>query len=788
MRVTLFLLALCSAFAQSPFNEKPSYARSRNFDLQHLKLELSFDLTERKILGTATLRMAPLAGDIKELELDSASLDIDAVTVAGQSAKFRTSGEKLYVALDRQFAPGAPMDVVIRYHAQPKRGLFFVFPDRYHANRPKQIWANGDTAGGNNRYWFPGYDFPNDKATTEMLVTVPAGWEAVSNGKLTATTVNQQAGTRTFHWSQEQPMSSYLVSLVAGEFDKREEKWKVPVVDYVPRGRGPDAARTFGRTTQMLDFFSERIAPYPWPKYAQVAVDTFGGGMENTSATTLGASAILDAREFDDRRMGTDGLIAHEMAHQWFGDLVTCADWRHTWLNEGFATYFGSLWQEHADGREVFEWNQYGAARGIVNSPLKVPVVPQHGQDERSAYAFIYNKGGWVLHMIRGQLGDARFFKAIQHYTKRFSFQTATTSDFMQAISESTGQDLEWLFDQYVYKAGHPEIDFAWDYDDANHMLHVALKQKGGFRVPLEIEALGDGASRTFSFWAGKESEDFSFSLAERPRTVVLDPRGVILKSVTWHKTAAEWMWQLEHGARITARAEAAEMLGGISTPAVVAALERAGTSDRFYGIRVDAARALGRVATEDTRSALTKMLSDKEAAVRGAAAGSLGALKLQDETVTRLLDTARSDASFSVRQSALLSASRLKPQKSVELFRPFLEVDSPSQIMRSAATQAISGVAGEGDVPLLLELSRDGNDRVRQSALGAFLRVGKGKTEVTDRLIEALEGQERQIAAMALGQRKDTAALPQLQRMADTEALPGVARAAQSAIEAIKK
>jgi aminopeptidase N len=788
MRFALLLLSLCASFAQSPYNEKPSYGRSRNFDLQHLKLELSFDIAERKLLGAATLRMSPLVGDVKELELDSAALDIDAVTVAGKPAKFRTSGEKLYITLDQQFAPGAPMDVAIRYHAQPKRGMNFVFPDRYHANRSKQIWANGDTAGGNNRYWFPGYDFPNDKFTTETHVTVPAGWQAISNGKLTSAVDNKAAGTTTFHWSQEQPMASYLVSLVAGEFDKSVEKWKVPVEYYVPRGRSADASRTFGRTIAMLDFYSERIAPYPWAKYAQVAVDTFGGGMENTSATTLGASAILDAREFDDRRMGTDGLIAHEMAHQWFGDLVTCADWRHTWLNEGFATYFGALWQEHAEGRDFFEWSQYGAGRGIVSSPLRVPVVPQNGQDERSAYAFIYNKGGWVLHMVRGQLGDARFWRAIQHYTKKFSFQTATTGDFVQAISESTGQDLEWLFDQFVYKPGHPEIDFSWDYDDANHLLHVALKQKTPYRVPLEVEALGEGSSRTFTLSAGKESEDFSFSLSDRPRTVVLDPRGIILKTVMYHKPAAEWIWQLEHAPRITARAEATEMLGAISTPAVVAALERAAISDKFYGIRVDAARALGRIASEDTRPVLNKILSDKDAPVRTAAAGSLGSLKKSDETVARLLEIARTDASYSVRQSALVAASRLKPAKAVELFRPFLDVDSPSRIMRVAATQAIASTATDADIPLLLTLSRDENDRVRQIALNSFTSIGKGKAEVTDRLVEALEGQERSTAAAALGQRKDTSAIPQLQRMADTEAIPGIARIAQSALELIRK
>jgi aminopeptidase N len=789
MKSVLLLLPLCTLFAQNPFNEKPSYARSRDYDLQHLKLELSFDVPQRKLIGTATLRLSPLAGDLREISLDSAGLAIDSITVAGRPAKFEATGEKLRILLDGQSAAGTPLETIVKYHAQPKRGLFFILPDQHHPNRPKQIWANGDTAGGNNRYWFPGYDFPNDKATTEMIVTVPAGWETVSNGKLIETTENKTAGTSTFHWSQEKPMASYLVSLVAGEFDKREEKWKVPVVYYVPRGKAADIPRTFGRTIQMLDYFSENIAPYPWAKYAQAAVDTFGGGMENTSATTLGANAVLDAREFDDRRTGTDGLIAHEMAHQWFGDLVTCGDWRHTWLNEGFATYFGALWEEHAEGHDYFEWRQRGQERSIVSSPLKVPVVPRNGQDENNPYGFIYNKGGWVLHMLRGQLGDARFWKAIQYYTKKFSYQTATTNDFMQAIAESTGQDMEWLFDQYVYRPGHPEFEVAWDYDDTSHLVHLNVKQKGTpFQLPIEIEVLSDNGTQPFRISVGKESEDFSFTVPQRPRTVLFDPRDIILKSISFKKPAAEWIWQLEHTSRVVNRSDAVEALGGISTPEVVAALERAATGDKFFGIRAETATALARIATEDTRPVLLKLLGDSNPQVRNPAASGLGALPRKDDAVTRLLDLARNDRSFSVRQSALLAVARLKPEKAVDLFRPFLEVDSPSQIVHAAAAQAIARVATDADIPLLLELSHDtASDRTRFAALDAFATIGKGKQNVTDRLLQALDEDNRSNSIRILGERRDTAAIPQLQRIADTDPIPSVARAARNAITSIR-
>jgi aminopeptidase N len=797
MKRTLLLCLLCAPLlGQDPYNEKPSYARSRDFDLQHLKLELSFDLASRKLIGAATLRMAPISADVREAALDSAGLAIESVTVAGRQADFRTTDDKLYIALDRQYPGGVPVDFVVRYHAQPRRGLFFVLPDKYHPNRPKQIWANGDTAGGNNRYWFPTYDFPNDKTTTEMIVTVPSGWEALSNGELAGTSDDRRAGTRTYHWVQDKPMSTYLVSLVAGEFDKREEGWKVPVQYYVPRGRGGDIARTFGRTVEMLDFYSSRILPYPWAKYAQAMVDTFGGGMENTSATTEGASAILDARDFEDRRFGTDSLIAHEMVHQWFGDLVTCVDWRHAWLNEGFATYFEALWEEHVRGRDVFDWNELAAA-GAITGRDRYPVVPPDGSELETAYSTIYGKGGWVLHMVRGQLGDALFWKAIQHYTRKYSYQLVNTSDFAQAVAESTGQDLEWLFDQYVYKPGHPEFVVSWDYDVGTRLLHLAVSQKqkldgkpAPFHVPIEIEAMGDDAPRSFRIWAGKESADYYLGPLERPRTVLFDPRDLILKTVDFKKPAAEWTWQLAHATRALNREEAALALGSLAGPEVVAALEGAGKADPFFGVRIEAAGALGRIKSEDARAALLGMLGDADAQVRAAAARALGSQDRSPQAVERLLETARTDPSFAVRRSALASAARLKPEKGGELLKPFLAVDSPEQVIRAAAVAGLEQLGDESAVPALLDLSRSDDDRLRRAALMAFGTLGKGRQEVVDRLLEALQSLEkldRQSAVFAFRQRKEESAIPALESLAASEALPGVARAARAAASSLR-
>ena len=794
--LALTLLAL-PLFAQIPYTEKPAYARSHDFDLQHVKLELSFDLPAHKLLGTATLRVAPLAGDVRELALDSVDLDIEAVTVTGRSATFHTGEDHLYVTLDRQYPAGTPIDVVIKYHTVPRRGMFFVFPDAYHPDRPKQIWANGDTAGGNNRYWFPGYDFPNDKTTTEMLITVPSGWQAISNGKLVGSTDDKRAAVTTFHWLQDKPMSTYLISLVAGEFDKREDKWTVPVEYYVPRGRAADVPRTFGRTRDMLDFFSSNIAPYPWAKYAQVAVDTFGGGMENTSNTTMGASAILEERDFEDRRRNTDSLIAHEMAHQWFGDLVTCADWRHTWLNEGFATYFEALWEEHAYGRDVFDWNELRASRGITAVPNLAAVVPANGQNENAAYSMIYDKGAWTLQMIRGQLGDARFWKAIQHYAKKFAYQTATTSDFVEAISESTGQDLEWLFDQYVYKPGNPAFEVSWDYDTDARLLHLAIKQNqkmndkpAPFRIPIEVEALGDNGPETFRFWVSQESEDLRFALAARPYTVLFDPRDIMLKSINFKKPAAEWIWQLAHATRALNRSEAATALGAAPGAGVAAALEQAARSDAFYGVRVDAVQSLGRLKSEESRAALTRLLADQNSEIRAAAAGALGSLSRNADTIQSLLQAARTDASFRVRQFALTAAARLKPDNAMETLKPFLEIDSPNNGLRAVVASALEQIADDSLLPTVMELAKDSNDGIRQNALRALGTLGKGKPEVTDRLMAALHDAtagDRNAGIIGLQRRRETSAIPALEQMAASEGVPNVARAARVAVDALR-
>ena len=334
------------------------WAPDRVVNIRHLALELAVDPSKRSVAGTVTLRATVIAAGTRTIELDAVELTIDHITVDGAAAAFRHDGKKLRVELPAPTRAGAELVIAVAYRGSPRRGLYFIAPDEAYPHKPVQVWSQGQDE--DSRYWFPCFDAPHEKATSEVTVTVPAALFAISNGTLVSDRTD--GDHRTLHWRLDVPHSCYLITLAIGDFVTIETRWRdVPVVYYAERGRQAAAERTLARTPEMLELFSTRFGvPYPYPRYAQVFVaDFIFGGMENTSATTLTDTLLLDERAAIDH--DADALVAHELAHQWFGDLVTCRDWGEGWLNEGFATYSEYLWREHREGRdaadlELDEW------------------------------------------------------------------------------------------------------------------------------------------------------------------------------------------------------------------------------------------------------------------------------------------------------------------------------------------------------------------------------------------------------------------------------------------------
>ena len=731
------LAALAMAWLHAQDLGKAVYARDRTVDLQHVRLDVAFDLPARRVSGTATLRLAPLHDGLTEVTLDSVGLNVAAVTFAGRSLQFHRTTEELRISLGRAYSAGAPLELAIRYDARPRRGLYF---------GDRQVWSQGFP--DDNHYWFPIYDFPNDKTSSEMIVRVPPGWEAVSNGRLVE--VRNEGGARTFHWYQSKPHSTYLISLAAGEMERHEEPWRdLSLTYYVPKSHGAEVPVTFGRTRHALDFFATRIGPYPWDKLAQAVVeDNFFSGMENTGAITYWSQILIGRELAADLQAGGDLLIAHEIAHQWFGDLVSPEDFRHLWLSEGFATYFANLWGEQHLGPDYAAWELHRHARSIasVAQTQKYPIVRRPGERSDPTGLLVYQKGAWVLHMLRRQLGDELFWKAIRAWVRAYAYQNARTADFVRTVASATGRNPEWLFDQFVYAPGHPEFEVRWRYDGR---VIVSVRQRARlFQVPVEIEIDG----RRHTIHVAKEAEEFALTAEAPPKLVLFDPQQSLLKKVTFAKGEAEWIEQLQWAPRAINRIEAAVVLSEQrQTDPVIRALERAATSDSFYGVRVEAAQALRDAA------ALRRVLADPHADVRRAAVESLSGLRHSPETEAALLEVARRDPSWLARASALRALGRLRPARAFELLKPFLSIDSPREVVREAAIGALSPLTDSRVEGLLLEWSTTGRPApVRVAALSALGPKVRSSSAARQRLREVLEDASfrvRQTAARALGE-----------------------------------
>ncbi len=469
------------AAASRPFalaGAKRVYERSRPFAIHHIALVLELQVEQKAIRGTATLDVARVDPAAAEIALDAVGFDIEAVEArlyregAFAPAAHVYDGETLRVTLP---AGAGAAQIRVAYRAVPRRGIYFLAPDEHVTDRPRQVWTQCQDEDA--RHIFPCHDKPHVKQTTEVTVTVPAGWYALSNGEL----VSESAGT--FHWKMSEPHPSYLFTLVAGEFARIDDEVDgVPLSYLVPRGREADGRRTFARTPAMIRRFGAILGvPYPWNKYAQVVVSDFiFGGMENTTATTMYEHILLDERAALD--VSSDDLIAHELAHQWFGDLVTCRDWSHGWLNEGFATFMEHVDRESHLGRDEYDYGVKGdgeAYFGEARGRYKRPIVCQDYEAPIDIFdRHLYEKGACVLHMLRRELGDALFFGGVRAYLTRHRKSVVETRDLMRALEEVSGRSLERFFEQWVYRPGHPELEIKIEHE--GEVLTVTVKQTQG--------------------------------------------------------------------------------------------------------------------------------------------------------------------------------------------------------------------------------------------------------------------------------------------------------------------
>jgi aminopeptidase N len=784
----------------APPDTPPQYAPQRQYDLQHLRLELAFDLEAGTLAGTATNTLTPLLPGLDHLVFHAAELDIRRVHLAGseQALPFAADpkARTVTVQLGRAYGPQDRLDVVFEYSAKPRAGLYFVRPDRGYPDKPRQVFSQGEP--DLNRHWFPSWDYPNDRTTTELLATVAKPYQVIGNGKLLE--VRDQPGNRrTYHWKMDFAHTTYLVSVIAGEFVKTADEWKgIPLEYYVPRELADRAPLTFARTPAMIDFFSQVTGrAYPYSKYAQTTVyDYMWGGMENISATTLTTRTLRDKRGVLDST--SEGLVAHEIVHQWFGNLLTCENWAHLWLNEGFADYFEVLFTRHADGEDEADWEVDTMRKAHLNeadTEYRRPLVTYRFVDPITLFDdHSYEKGALVLHMIRFLAGEEGWWKGIREYVARYEGRNVTTPDFQSVMEDAAGLSLQPLLDQYVYAAGHPELDLRWDYRPDTRLVRLEVHQKqrqhagdtetGLFSFPVEIALIGEDGTATLHRVPveAKAVQDLYLPSDRRPRTVVFDPKGWILKTVDFDKPAAEWIVQLDTARTLAAKLEALRALGRLGGPEAVAALDRTLRQAPFFGVRATAAEALGEIGTGDALTALRAATGDKEARVRTAVFKALASFPGQKDLIPVLRKTLETDESYATRAAAATALGRMRAHRNevAPILTQALSQSSYQDSVRGAAIKGLAELGAPQAYEQALQLSRYGAPfESRDEAVDALVILAadaspERRQEIRRHLEGFLDDPEyvfRSHLFGAVGNLGDPASLPALERSLRAEA-----------------
>jgi aminopeptidase N len=697
----------------APPGTRTNFLGDRPVRLTHVRLDWEVDLGRHRLAGVATLTATVRAVTISAVTFDAVALAVETVTVGDEAAAFDNDGEKLRVTLPAEARAGDTIVVCIRYTCSPRRGLYFVGPDATHPDRAPQCWTQGQDDDA--RHFWPCIDEPVEKFSTEVRCTAPEGNFVLSNGVLRER-VELGDGRVRWHYALDFPQPAYLLTLVVGPFAElrdRAEATGTDVFAFVAPGREADGKRSFARTAAMIDHFSERIGvPYPHPRYSQITVPEFiFGGMENTTAATLTDLVLLDERAALDHDV--DGLVSHELAHQWWGDLLTCREWSEAWLNEGFATYFEYVWREHAKGRDeadlelLTDTDGYLAESGRYQRPV---VCRQYDEPIHLFDAHLYEKGGRVLHMLRHALGEDAFWRTIAVYARTHARGSVETRDFARAVEDATGRSVEAMLDRWIARPGHPQLEGRWSWDDERKVGTLALAQKQpidderpAFDLTLAIRFEVDGAEHDETIRLRHPSQTFELRLPERPSQVIVDPGDVVLKTIKLEKSPALWRKQLAAARLGIDRVLAARVLAELPDPATVEALATALGRDPFWGVQAAAARALGKLRRSDARDALIAALGASNPRLRRAVAAGLGEMVGDEAAAEALAARLRAgDPSCFVEAETALALGRTRSPLALELLPIAADRRSYQDVIAARAIEGLGKTGDERALPFL--------------------------------------------------------------------------------------
>lgn len=778
----------------------PHSERTRIYDLQHQVVHVRFDWPRHAVVGSTTIRVAALDKPLTAIPLDAVGMTIRKVSAPnGARLRYDYDGSTLTVKLPGTLRPRSSTSFIVDYEAvRPKKGAYFI--DRRHV-----VWTQGETE--DNRYWVPTWDFPNDKTTWEFYIRTDTNEKALSNGALRGQP--RRVGNQLeWHWVLDQPNSTYLMTAVTGDYVVLQDKWRNVPVGYWTYPDSVDATwRGMGKTPRMIELFSNRTGvDYPFAKYDQVnAPDYIFGGMENVTATTQSDDDILHPA-WAEPQANAEGLVSHELGHQWYGDYLTTRDWSHIWLNEGFATFMEQTWTEFGMGADEGAMDRLAAHRQTIAAERRArrPLVYNRWVTDPLELFFsghIYPKGATVLQMIRHQLGDSLFWRGMHRYTVQHAKGNVVSDDLRAAFEQVSGRDFKPFFDKWVYGAGFPVFQVSYSYDSSAHRVTIDAREvqqrdslTGYFDPDVDVEILTDGAPVRGVVQVRNGVGRSSFTVASAPRSIRWDKGNWLLDLTDFPRPTVMLAWQLAHDDDVVGRVEAVDLLAGRTDELLARRALIGATHDTAHAVRARAVGALrSQAGAPMVADAILTTSRDSDARVRQAALEALVDVH-SAAAVARAREAATGDPSLINRGSALLTLAALDGDAALDVIRSALASDSWLDLSRTQAVTALGTIDSPASLPTLMRYIGAGTARnTRVAAIDALTARAAGHEAEVAAAIEPLLNADDDIfvrieAARALGELKQQSSIAALEARRKVEAESRVVNTIDAALAAIRK
>jgi aminopeptidase N len=838
--------------SQIPINYPPSLY----FNIDHMWLSVEPDFEHRTIKCKQQLKLTtrqetdkiqidcaanetgqPAANNHKPIQIESVFLSDAASDGVRKKISYSISENKLIIETAERLLEGSKGHLFINYTAKgspPGQGFHFIKRDEQSS---KQAWTQGEAIESRN--WFPCFDNPQIKFPREISVIVPENFIVISNGEMDI--IDQEVNgekKKKYVWEEPNPNPAYLTSITIGEFIETSKgeiyKGRVPLRYYVPKDREEDADRTFKDTSKMMEFFETFLdTEYPYSKYSQVMVEDFPyGGMENTTCTTLNTDYLHDKRAHLD--FSSDDVITHELAHHWFGDLVTCKDWEHIWLNEGFASYFEALYLEHNKGSNESQYYLLQIVDTYIEASKldKLALVTKYYRhpDEQFDFGHMYKKGGYVVHMLRNYIGNDDFRKSLKTYLERYKHKTAETDDLRQIFEEISGKSLEQFFDQWLFGKGHPQLEVKYSKENSTNNVKLIIEQKqvdGKFEFPVEIKLVllsSEGKrlsiERTLDISERETEKVLQIPTGSTVEWFSIDPQLKILKEIKYIDIPQEiFIHKIENRKETTIieRIEAARNLREKPLDDLVEPLKRVvleedlNLEDGFWGVSLEAARTHGSIKSNKAYEALKQCFASVDnPKTKTALIAAIGQFKNSDsfDLLKPILES--NEESYFVQQQAAIALGYTKNESSLQILEELTKTDTFRDLVARGAITGlrILGTTSNNEelitrvTMLIINKSIYGNhERIRRTAtseLGFFVADQNGNIKkpgfnhLKTLLYDNQSVQVRNNAAAAFGRAfaytNNTIVIDELKTVAENDPDGQVRKTARDSIELIKK